>query len=297
MAASVATCDVATTLNASAIPQVLTFGALAGRHAAAHPLAERDRRSSPRSSNRLSIDGEPMSRDTLFRIASITKPIVAAATMVLVERGRLTLDESVERLLPELADPVVLRAVDGPVDDVVPAARAITVRDLLTFQAGHGFPPDFTAPVVALLIGELLQGPPQPQKVPPPDEWMARLGRIPLLHQPGEGWTYNAGSDVLGVLLARAEGKALGDVLADTILDPLGMSDTAFAASDLDRFASYYRRDTSGSGFELVDPPDGQWASAPRSPRAPAGSCRRSTTGARSGGCCSQAASTTDAAC
>ena len=191
--------------------------------------------------------------------------------MVLVERGRLTLDESVERLLPELADPVVLRAVDGPVDDVVPAARAITVRDLLTFQAGHGFPPDFTAPVVALLIGELLQGPPQPQKVPPPDEWMARLGRIPVLHQPGEGWTYNAGSDVLGVLLARAEGKALGDVLADTILDPLGMSDTAFAASDLDRFASYYRRDTSGSGFELVDPPDGHWASVPPFPSGAGG--------------------------
>ncbi|MDQ3350362.1 MAG: beta-lactamase family protein [Actinomycetota bacterium] len=212
------------------------------------------------------IDGEPMSRDTLFRIASITKPIIAAATMALVERGRLTLDESVERLLPELADPVVLRAVDGPVDDVVPAERAITVRDLLTFQAGHGFPPDFTAPVVALLMGELLQGPPQPQKVPPPDEWMARLGRIPLLHQPGKGWTYNAGSDILGVLIARSEGASLGDVLADTILDPLGMRDTAFAAVEVDRLASYYRRSesgTSGSGFELVDPPDGQWASVP----------------------------------
>ncbi len=209
------------------------------------------------------VDGEPMTRDALFRIASITKPIVAAATMALVERGRLTLDESVERLLPKLAEPVVLRAVDGPVDDVVPAERPITVRDLLTFQAGHGFPPNFDAPVVGLLMGELLQGPPQPQRVPPPDEWMARLARIPLLHQPGKGWTYNAGSDILGVLLARAEGTSLGDVLTDTIFDPLGLRDTGFAAVEVDRLASYYRRGATGAGLELVDGPDGQWSSLP----------------------------------
>lgn len=174
------------------------------------------------------VGGEPMARDSLFRLASITKPIVAAATMVLVDRGRVGLDDLVERWLPELADPVVLRSLDGPVDDVVPAVRPITVRHLLTFQAGHGFPADFSVPVVARLTEDLLQGPPQPQAVPPPDEWMARLARIPLLHQPGEGWTYNTGSDVLGVLLARAEGGPLVDVLADTILGPLAMADTGF---------------------------------------------------------------------
>ena len=176
------------------------------------------------------VGGEAMTRDSLFRIASITKPIVAAATMVLVERGVLGLDDAVGKWLPELADPMVLRALDGPVEDVVPAERAITVRDLLTFQAGHGFPANFDVPVVQLLMERLGQGPPQPQMVPAPDEWMARLGEIPLLHQPGQGWTYNTGSDILGVLLARAAGTTLGELLAEAIFEPLGMGDTAFWA-------------------------------------------------------------------
>jgi len=219
------------------------------------------------------IGGEPMQRDTMFRIASITKPIVAAATMALVERGRVGLDDPVERWLPELADPVVLRSVDGPVDDVVPAGRPITVRHLLTSQGGHGFPADFSLPVVARLFEDLEQGPPQPQAVPPPDEWMARIARIPLLHQPGEGWTYNTGSDVLGVLLARAEEVPLGNVLADTVLRPLGMDDTGFAVppGGLDRMASYYRRDPAGDGFALVDPPDGQWSAEPAFPSGAGG--------------------------
>jgi CubicO group peptidase (beta-lactamase class C family) len=219
-----------------------------------------------------SVGGEPMTRDTLFRIASITKPIVAAATMVLVERGHLALDDEVRRWLPELAAPQVLRSPTGPLDDVVPAERAITVRDLLTFQSGHGFIPDFAAPAMQLLFEQLLQGPPQPQLVPAPDEWMARLSGIPLVHQPGRGWTYNTGSDILGVLLARAESAGLPDVLADTVLEPLGMRDTGFAApaGDLDRFASYYRRAESG-GLTLVDSPDGQWSSLPAFPSGAGG--------------------------
>ena len=207
------------------------------------------------------VGGEAMTRDSLFRVASITKPIVAAATMVLVERGVLGLDDAVGTWLPELADPVVLRALDGPVEDVVPAERAITVRDLLTFQAGHGFPANFDVPVVKLLMERLGQGPPQPQMVPAPEEWMARLGMIPLLHQPGQGWTYNTGSDVLGVLLARAAETTLGELLAEAIFEPLGMGDTAFWAEDVARLTSFYRRQEGG--FELVDAPDGQWSSAP----------------------------------
>ncbi len=219
------------------------------------------------------LGGEPMTHDCLFRIASITKPLVAAATMVLVERGRLGLDDAVERWLPELADPVVLRSVDAELDDVVPAVRPITVRHLLTFQGGHGFPPDFAVPVVARLFEDLRQGPPQPAAVPPPDEWMARLARIPLLHQPGEGWTYNTGSDILGVLLARVEATALDDVLADTILGPLGMDDTGFSVADgdLDRMTAYYRRDPDGDGLALADPPDGQWVTPPAFPSGAGG--------------------------
>jgi CubicO group peptidase (beta-lactamase class C family) len=218
------------------------------------------------------VGGEPMTRDTIFRIASTTKPILAASTMVLVERGRLALDDAVERWLPELAAPRVLRSPTGPLDDTVPAERAITVRDLLTFSSGHGFISDFGAPVVQLLVEQLHQGPPQPQTVPEPDEWMARLSRVPLVHQPGRGWTYNTGSDILGVLLARAESASLSDVLSDTVLDPVGMHDTGFAvpAADLGRFASYYRRAESGE-LTLVDGPDGQWSTPPAFPSGAGG--------------------------
>ena len=210
------------------------------------------------------LGGAAMTRDTIFRVASVTKPILAAVTMVLVERGRLRLDDTVDRWLPELADPVVMRDPAGGIDDVVPAERAITVRDLLTFQSGHGFPPDFDLPVVQLLMNDLSQGPVLPQSVPPPDEWMGRLARIPLLHQPGQGWTYNTGADILGVVLARLEAAPLPDVFTDTVLGPLAMSDTGFMVrpDDVDRLASSYWRDGSG-GFTLIDPPDGDWTTLP----------------------------------
>lgn len=218
------------------------------------------------------IGGAPMTRDTVFRIASLTKPITAAATMALVDRGRLGLDDPVATWLPELADPVVLRSIDAELDDVVPAVRPITVRHLLTFQGGHGFPSDFSVPVVQRLFAEGLQGPPRPQEALPPDAWMAAMGAVPLLHQPGEGWTYNAGSDLLGVLLARAEGTGLDDVLADTVLGPLGMDDTAFHVGPdaVDRVPTQYRRDEAGA-LEVIDPPDGQWASAPPFPSGAGG--------------------------
>lgn len=89
--------------------------------------------------------GTPMARDSIFRIASITKPIVAAALMTLVEEGRIALDSPLSHWLPELAAPNVVRDPAGPIEDVVPAARPITVEDLLTFRAGWGFPSDFSS--------------------------------------------------------------------------------------------------------------------------------------------------------
>ena len=214
----------------------------------------------------------PMARDSIFRIASITKPITAAAVMMLVEDGRIALEDPVAHWLPELASPVVLRTPAGPVDDVVPAVRPITVFDLLTFRAGWGFPSDFSLPAVGLLFSELKQGPPQPQLVAAPDEWMAALSRIPLLYHPGEAWLYNTCSDILGVLIARASGRPLPEFLAERLFEPLGMADTGFAvpAGKLDRFTSYYRTDTGG-GLELVDSPGGQWSRPPAFPSGAGG--------------------------
>ena len=211
----------------------------------------------------------PMSRNTVFRIASITKPITAAAVMMLVDDGRLGLDDPVERWLPELASRRVVRTPESPVDDVVPAKRPITVRDLLTFQAGYGFGSDFRLPAIQPLFTDLLQGPPQPDLVAPPDEWMAVLSHIPLLRQPGEAWLYNTSSDIQGVLVARVSGMTLPDFLAERLFAPLGMVDTGFSVprEGLDRFTSYYRPGNAG-GLDLVDAPDGQWS---RSPAFPSG--------------------------
>ncbi|MFI9106174.1 serine hydrolase domain-containing protein [Streptomyces fildesensis] len=219
------------------------------------------------------VDGtSPMARDSIFRIASITKPVIAAAVMMLVDDGRIALDDPVGQWLPELASPTVVRTPAGPVDDVVPAARAITVTDLLTFRAGYGFPSDFSLPAVGLLFSELKQGPPQPQLTAAPDAWMATLAGIPLLHQPGEAWLYNTCSDILGVLIARVSGGPLPEFLAERLFEPLGMADTGFEvpAGKLDRFTSYYRTDPAG-GLELVDAPDGQWSSPPKFPSGAGG--------------------------
>ena len=136
--------------------------------------------------------GSPMQRNTLFRITSMTKPITAVATMILVEECKLRLDESVDRLLPELSERKVLKRPDGPLDETVRARRPITVRDLLTFRMGVGMilaPPNttpFQQAVSELNIAGF--GPPNPSASHDPDEWMRRLGTLPLLYQPGEKW-------------------------------------------------------------------------------------------------------------
>ncbi|MGI9053369.1 MAG: serine hydrolase domain-containing protein [Ilumatobacteraceae bacterium] len=214
------------------------------------------------------VGGTPMREDSLFRIASIGKPITAAAVLTLVADERVALDDPIGDWLPELAEPRVLREPTGPIDDTVAAARPITVRDLLRSTNGHGFPSDFSAPVVALLFERLRQGPPQPQLVPPPDEWMAILSGIPLLHQPAEGFTYNTAFDILGVLVARATGQPFAGYVADRILRPLGMTETGlvFPTGTADRATTYYRRGDDGDrdgDLAMVDAPDGQWSSEP----------------------------------
>ena len=161
----------------------------------------------------LSIGGPPVRRDSLFRIASTTKPITGAVTMALVGEGLVSLDEPVERLLPELASLRVLRRMDGPLDDTVSGQRQITVRDLLRFTGGFGmhvgmFMAATPWPImVAATEAQLATiGPPDPETAPGPDEWIERLGSLPLMAQPGERWLYNTGAQVLGVLCQRAAG-------------------------------------------------------------------------------------------
>jgi CubicO group peptidase (beta-lactamase class C family) len=208
----------------------------------------------------------PMTRDSIFRIASITKPITAAAVMMLVEDGRIALTEPVEKWLPELAAPTVVRTPTSPVDDVVPVARPITVFDLLTSRAGYGFPSDFTLPAVEQLFSVQKDGR-EPRSFEAPDDWMAALSHIPMVHQPGDAWLYGTCSDVLGVLVARVSGSSFPEFLSERVFGPLGMVDTAFEvpADKRDRFTSYYRTGPAG-GLELADAPDGQWSSLPAFP-------------------------------
>jgi len=219
----------------------------------------------------MAVGGPPMRPDTLFRIASITKPLTAAVVLSLAEDGLLGLEEPVDRLLPELADRRVLRRPDGPLTDTIEAERAVTTRDLLTFTWGFGMQGAmFMAPepwpiVSAVAERELSSfGPASPDTTPEPDTFMARLGELPLLAQPGERWLYSAGSQVLGVLAARAAGAPFEDVMRERVLAPLGMDDTAFYASDTSRLATAYER--RDGELAVSDPPDGQWSRPPRFP-------------------------------
>jgi CubicO group peptidase (beta-lactamase class C family) len=217
----------------------------------------------------LAIGGAPVARDSIFRIASTTKPITGAATMALVEEGLLDLDEPVDRLLPELADRRVLRRMDGPLDDTVPARRPIKVRDLLTFTMGFGMVMEmFMSPepwpiVAAERERELgTVGPPDLAAQPDPDTWIARLGALPLMAQPGERWMYTTGASVLGVLLMRASGQSFADVLRTHVCEPLGMRDTAFWTTATDRLGTAYR--PSPDGLVVWDEPSsGTWSRPP----------------------------------
>ncbi len=224
----------------------------------------------------MAVGGGPVTRDSIFRISSDSKPITAAATLALAAEGLLDLDEPVGRLLPELAGPRVLRRMDGPLDDTVPANREITARDLLTFTFGFGtaiemfFAPQpwpVMAAEDALHLATL--GPPDRDRQPDPDTWIAGLGSLPLLAQPGERWFYNTGASVLGVLAARAAGQPFGDVLRTRLFEPLGMTSTAFWTSQTGRLVTAYR--PAPEGLAAWDQPDGSWSRPPTFPDGAAG--------------------------
>ena len=223
------------------------------------------------------VGGNPMRRDTIFRVSSLTKPVAAAAAMVLVEDGRVRLDEPVDRLLPELADRRVLRRLDGPLDDTVPAKRPITLRDLLTMRMGFGFimgPPDDYPILAAAEEQRLGMGPPKPATPHEPDEWIRRFATLPLMHQPGEQWMYEMGFAVLGVLISRASERPLEAFLRERIFGPLGMEDTGFYVppEKLDRLATCYRTNPETGALEPYDGvEDSQWSHPPAFPDARGG--------------------------
>ena len=224
----------------------------------------------------MAVGGPPMRRDAIFRIASLTKPVTAVAAMILVEECRLRLDDPVDELLPELAGRRVLSRVDGPLDDTVPAKRPITLRDLLTFRMGFGMvlgSPDAYPILRALEERQVFVGPPQPATPLTPDEWLGRLGELPLMDQPGERWRYNGGSLVLGVLIARAAGQPLATFLHERLFAPLGMVDTAFhvPANKRDRLPVCYAADSATGQLIVRDEVDGQWSRPPAFPDAAAG--------------------------
>jgi CubicO group peptidase (beta-lactamase class C family) len=198
----------------------------------------------------------PMARDTICRLGSMSKPIVAACAMTLVEDCTLRLDDPVDDLLPELADMTVLADPDGPLDDTVPARRPITVRDLLTYTLGTGMVPAEPGTIpIADAMGVLYQA-------VPPDEWIGRLGALPLVHQPGERWMYDTAANVTGVLIARATGRSFGTALRERVCEPLGMTDTGFSVggASIDRLATAY---AATDGREVEDGPDGRWSRPP----------------------------------
>lgn len=197
----------------------------------------------------------PMQRDTIFRIASMTKPVTVAAAMSLVDEGRLALTDRISTWLPELADLRVLAEPRGPLDRTVPAQRHLTIEDLMTHRGGLAYMFSVRGP-----LSDAYRALPTRQDQ---DRWLADLAALPLAHQPGERVTYSHSTDVLGIALSRIEGKPLSEVLNQRILGPLGMSDTGFnvGAAGRRRAATMYRlhgttlRDDVMGPAPIVDPP------------------------------------------
>jgi CubicO group peptidase (beta-lactamase class C family) len=218
------------------------------------------------------VDDAPLTRDAIFRIASLSKPITAVATMSLVEEGVLRLEEPIDELLPELADRSVLRSIDAELDDTVPAKRPITVEDLLSYRFGFGSvmaPPD-SYPIQraeAELRLQSIGGPPWPPVAHDVDGWIGALGSLPLMYQPGEQWLYNTSGQVLGVLLARADDQDLESVLRERIFEPLEMVDTGFSVpgEQVSRLTTLYLPDAETGVLSVHDEPTHSWWSTPPS--------------------------------
>jgi CubicO group peptidase (beta-lactamase class C family) len=214
-----------------------------------------------RAGGRMAVDpgSAPMREDTLFRIASITKPIGGALALSLVAGGVLALDDPVARWLPEAASPRVLVSPGAPLEATTEVSRPITVRHLLTLTAGWGAVLEATPLQAAMIEQGLYPGPLIPEMSG--DEFVARVAGLPLAFQPGEGWLYDTGIDMLGVLLARAAGKPLSQLLAERVTGPLGMMSTSFGTADTGRLATAYQ--PTASGLKVLDPPGGVFAGPP----------------------------------
>ncbi len=169
----------------------------------------------------------PMQRDTMFRIASMTKPVTVAAAMTMVEQGRLALTDPVAKWLPELSDLRVMKDIHGSLDDTVAAERPITFDDLMTHRSGLAYVFSVPGPL-ARAYGKLSHRQDQ-------DGWLADLAELPLAHQPGARLTYGVGTDVLGIALSRIEDKPLAEVLSERIFEPTGMPDTGFSVGPTGR--------------------------------------------------------------
>jgi CubicO group peptidase (beta-lactamase class C family) len=192
--------------------------------------------------------GLPMQRDTIFRIASMTKPVTVAAALALAEEGKLALTDPITRWLPEMADMRVLVDPAGPLDQTVPAIRPITIDDLMTHRSGLAYSFSVLGPIGRAYAQMSLR---QDQ-----DDWLADIAGLPLVHQPGDRLTYSQATEVLGILLSRVECKSLQDVLTERVLQPLGMSDTGFYVSPDKRVraATMYRLDAGGLQHDAMGP-------------------------------------------
>ncbi|MFL9892198.1 serine hydrolase domain-containing protein [Paraburkholderia sp. RL17-381-BIF-C] len=205
----------------------------------------------------------PMERDTLFRIASMTKPVTSAAILMLIEEDRLALDTPISLWLPELAAPRVLRDPTGPLDETDPARASLTVLDLLTHRAGFAYAFTATGPLSKAYAAAFNGFEARVDA----NTWLARIADLPLMFQPGSRWHYGIATDVLGVLIERVSGMPLGEFFRTRIFEPLGMRDTAFWVPDaqLARLATAYGVE-AGSGRRVVEdhPASSRWANRDR---------------------------------
>jgi CubicO group peptidase (beta-lactamase class C family) len=218
---------------------------------------------------RMAFDSQvPMKRDSIFRLASMTKPITAVGGMILVEECRLRLDDPIDEWLPELKNRRVLRTLESPLEDTVPAKRPITVRDLFTFRSGYG-EVAFLSPTCPLQKAMAEARLPLTEWIfaDTQDEFMKRLGALPLAFQPGERWLYHMSAEILGVLIGRVSGQPLGQFLRERIFEPLGMKDTGFHVPEtkIDRLPPCYATDmVTGKLFILDQARGGQVARPPK---------------------------------
>jgi CubicO group peptidase (beta-lactamase class C family) len=174
------------------------------------------------------VSGLPVERDTIFRIASLTKPVTTVAALTLLDEGRFDLDEPITACAPELARMRVLRDPDGPLDQADEATRPITFRDLLTHRSGLTYG-DFHRGPIGRAHTETLGATIDNDLAP--DAWIARLATLPLIDQPGASFHYGLSTDLLGFLIGRLENAPLSEALRRRVLTPLGMRDTGFTVA------------------------------------------------------------------